>query len=184
MHRLPEHAVHLLATEQPSFSSQCTGGALQIQGICVMGLRQELVEYRAKYFTGPGLAPPPILALGLSSRKNLCVHPSVAGAACQHPLLSRFIRRVSTGSCVWCPLYMTGKYMVHLPMMHYPCLHGTHVDLIMRQRRGHARAWTRGAASSQRRGCARPLRRARRSRPATSLKALSAPPRMRCACHA
>ena len=36
--------------------------------------------YRAKYFTGPGLAPPPILALGLSSRKNLCVHPSVAGA--------------------------------------------------------------------------------------------------------
>ena len=42
--------------------------------------RQELVEYRAKYFTGPGLAPPPILALGLSSRKNLCVHPSVAGA--------------------------------------------------------------------------------------------------------
>ena len=43
-------------------------------------LRQELVEYRAKYFTGPGLAPPPILALGLSSRKNLCVHPSVAGA--------------------------------------------------------------------------------------------------------
>ena len=38
------------------------------------------MEYRAKYFTGPGLAPPPILALGLSSRKNLCVHPSVAGA--------------------------------------------------------------------------------------------------------
>lgn len=41
---------------------------------------QELVEYRAKYFMGPGHAPPPILALGLSSRKNLCVHPAVAGA--------------------------------------------------------------------------------------------------------
>jgi hypothetical protein len=40
---------------------------------------QELVEYRAKYFMGPGQAPPPILALGLSSRKNLCVHPAVAG---------------------------------------------------------------------------------------------------------
>ncbi|KAK9840775.1 hypothetical protein WJX81_004020 [Elliptochloris bilobata] len=39
---------------------------------------QELVEYRAKYYTGPGQAPPPILALGLSSRKNLCVHPTVA----------------------------------------------------------------------------------------------------------
>ena len=38
---------------------------------------QELVEYRNKYL---GPTPPPILALGLSSRKNLCIHPQVAGA--------------------------------------------------------------------------------------------------------
>jgi len=50
----------------------------------------ELVAYRARYFDGraPGGdaaaggaagAPPPILALGLSSRKNLCVNPAVSG---------------------------------------------------------------------------------------------------------
>ena len=60
----------------------CTRGVgVVVTNICGGVLRQELVEYRAKYFTGPGLAPPPILALGLSSRKNLCVHPAVAGAA-------------------------------------------------------------------------------------------------------
>ena len=32
-----------------------------------------------RYFLGPGQKVPQILALGLSSRKNLCVHPSVAG---------------------------------------------------------------------------------------------------------
>lgn len=37
---------------------------------------QELIEYRNKYL---GPTPPPILALGLSSRKNLCIHPQVAG---------------------------------------------------------------------------------------------------------
>lgn len=37
---------------------------------------QELVAYRAKYL-GPDAAP--IMALGLSSRKNLCVHPTVSG---------------------------------------------------------------------------------------------------------
>lgn len=37
---------------------------------------QELIDYRAKYL---GPAPPPIMALGLSSRKNLCIHPQVAG---------------------------------------------------------------------------------------------------------
>ena len=40
---------------------------------------KELVEYRDKYFHQPGLEPPKILALGLSSRKNLCVHPRVQG---------------------------------------------------------------------------------------------------------
>lgn len=38
----------------------------------------ELIEYRSKYLgKGPGVNE--ILALGLSSRKNLCVHPRVAG---------------------------------------------------------------------------------------------------------
>jgi len=40
---------------------------------------QELVDYRTKYFLGPGERAPEILALGLSSRKNLCIHPKVAG---------------------------------------------------------------------------------------------------------
>lgn len=38
---------------------------------------KELIEYRSRYL---GAGATPILALGLSSRKNLCVHPSVAGA--------------------------------------------------------------------------------------------------------
>lgn len=36
-----------------------------------------LVEYRNTHLTEN---PPPILATGLSSRKNMCVHPRVAGA--------------------------------------------------------------------------------------------------------
>ena len=32
-----------------------------------------------RYFLGPGQQVPQVLALGLSSRKNLCIHPSVAG---------------------------------------------------------------------------------------------------------
>lgn len=46
---------------------------------------QELVDYRSKYFLGPGERAPEILALGLSSRKNLCIHPKVAGAKCKKP---------------------------------------------------------------------------------------------------
>ena len=42
---------------------------------------QELIDYRSKYFLGPGEMAPEILALGLSSRKNLCIHPKVAGRA-------------------------------------------------------------------------------------------------------
>lgn len=42
----------------------------------VLAELQELIDYRARYFTDA--APPPILALGLSSRKNLCIHPRVA----------------------------------------------------------------------------------------------------------
>ena len=46
---------------------------------------QELIDYRNKYFLGPGEMAPEILALGLSSRKNLCIHPKVAGMAiCIH----------------------------------------------------------------------------------------------------
>jgi len=32
-----------------------------------------------RYLQGPGMEGPKILALGLSSRKNLCIHPRVAG---------------------------------------------------------------------------------------------------------
>ena len=32
-----------------------------------------------RYLHGPGMEGPKILALGLSSRKNLCIHPRVAG---------------------------------------------------------------------------------------------------------
>ena len=39
---------------------------------------KELVEYRRKYL-GEVAGAGSILALGLSSRKNLCVHPRVAG---------------------------------------------------------------------------------------------------------
>lgn len=46
----------------------------------VLAELKELIDYRSRYFQGPGQQPPPILALGLSSRKNLCVHPSVQGA--------------------------------------------------------------------------------------------------------
>lgn len=53
------------------------------------GSWQELVEYRARYYLGPGQAPPPILALGLSSRKNLCIHPNVAGARRPHSDMAR-----------------------------------------------------------------------------------------------
>lgn len=45
----------------------------------VLAELKELVDYRDKYFHEPGLEPPKILALGLSSRKNLCVHERVAG---------------------------------------------------------------------------------------------------------
>ena len=47
--------------------------------MCLRSELQELVDYRDKYFHDPGLEPPKILALGLSSRKNLCVHPRVQG---------------------------------------------------------------------------------------------------------
>lgn len=47
----------------------------------VLAELQELIDYRTKYFVGPGQKAPQILALGLSSRKNLCIHPSVAGQA-------------------------------------------------------------------------------------------------------
>lgn len=36
------------------------------------------MQYRQRYFEESGGAPP-ILALGLSSRKNLCIHPKVVG---------------------------------------------------------------------------------------------------------
>lgn len=44
----------------------------------VLAELQELMQYRQRYFEESGGAPP-ILALGLSSRKNLCIHPTVMG---------------------------------------------------------------------------------------------------------
>lgn len=40
----------------------------------VLAELKELVEYRSKHMS----TPPPILATGLSSRKNMCIHPRVA----------------------------------------------------------------------------------------------------------
>ncbi|KAL4423122.1 hypothetical protein ABPG77_004805 [Micractinium sp. CCAP 211/92] len=42
----------------------------------VLAELKELMHYRQRYFEESGGAPP-ILALGLSSRKNLCIHPKV-----------------------------------------------------------------------------------------------------------
>ena len=50
----------------------------------VLAELQELVDYRSRYFVGPGQSNPTLMALGLSSRKNLCIHPSVAGTAQTH----------------------------------------------------------------------------------------------------
>lgn len=41
---------------------------------------KELMDYRARYYTDAPGGAPKILALGLSSRKNLCIHPWVSGA--------------------------------------------------------------------------------------------------------
>ena len=43
----------------------------------VLAELKELLEYRRKYFAAE--EDPRILALGLSSRKNLCIHPRVSG---------------------------------------------------------------------------------------------------------
>jgi Rad3-related DNA helicase len=48
----------------------------------VLAELQELIQYRAGFFS-PG-ADPKLLALGLSSRKNLCIHPKVGGACPTH----------------------------------------------------------------------------------------------------
>ena len=68
-----------------------------------------LVSWR-RYLQGPGQEGPKILALGLSSRKNLCIHPRVAGT---HPATSphsnKFIKptqacmRQSVSLTLWHP---------------------------------------------------------------------------------
>lgn len=42
----------------------------------VLAELRELIRYRVRYL---GDNPPQILALGLGSRKNLCIHPQVSG---------------------------------------------------------------------------------------------------------
>lgn len=46
---------------------------------------QELIQYRAKYF--PAGQDPKLLALGLSSRKNLCINEKVNGTFLKNPKL-------------------------------------------------------------------------------------------------
>lgn len=46
----------------------------------VLAELKELMDYRARYYTDAPGGAPKILALGLSSRKNLCIHPWVSGA--------------------------------------------------------------------------------------------------------
>lgn len=53
---------------------------------CLVELR-ELIEYRSKYLENAGGQ---ILALGLSSRKNLCIHKTVSGALHSHALAATF----------------------------------------------------------------------------------------------
>lgn len=49
-----------------------------------------MIEYRARYF--PPAASPKILALGLASRKNLCVHPGVADEGSRESVDARCMR--------------------------------------------------------------------------------------------
>ncbi len=54
----------------------------------VLAELQELVRYRAAFF--PSGADPKLLALGLSSRKNLCIHPTVGGACSMGLAMNQF----------------------------------------------------------------------------------------------
>lgn len=56
----------------------------------VLAELRDLIEYRKKYFDG-GEAPK-ILALGLSSRKNLCVHPRVVEEATRESVDAKCMR--------------------------------------------------------------------------------------------
>ena len=107
------------------------------------GLRQELVEYRAKYFTGPGQAPPPILALGLSSRKNLCVHPTVAGAPCCHDW--QFLQVILKTRGELCPCVHRWECPAFAGLA---ASHSYGIELwCASQTRARARVWIRRAAS-------------------------------------
>lgn len=68
----------------------------------VLAELKELIDYRSRYMTeAPG--PPPILALGLSSRKNLCVHPKVAGTClknCECGFKLMLLRSVAKHNCL------------------------------------------------------------------------------------
>jgi DNA excision repair protein ERCC-2 len=44
----------------------------------VLAELRELIAYRDGYLTKSGVSPPKFLALGLSSRKNMCINPAVA----------------------------------------------------------------------------------------------------------
>ena len=71
----------------------------------VLAELRELIDYRKRTWAAGGgggggeggAAPPQILALGLSSRKNLCIHPRVVGA----PLMSApsLLLLLSCGEC-------------------------------------------------------------------------------------
>ena len=66
---------YLVREEGNHIESLC---ALPLRSSKVLAELKELVAYRRRYLGDvPGAGS--ILALGLSSRKNLCVHPQVAG---------------------------------------------------------------------------------------------------------
>jgi hypothetical protein len=113
---------------------------------------QELIEYRNKYL-GPN--PPPIMALGLSSRKNLCIHPQVAGErsdTARSSLPVRLLAHISSYSWLllsyvavcFCVCQRASGMRIEFLI---PCLyHMTYIDPCVLQRRVRVRVWTRAAA--------------------------------------
>lgn len=74
-----------------------------------------------RYFLGPGQTVPQILALGLSSRKNLCVHPSVAGTYSHIPALH--LCYILCCCCTYGLVYRPClPHMLHnILILHAPC---------------------------------------------------------------
>ena len=118
----------------------------------VLAELRELTDYRAKYFSDAAGGAPKILALGLSSRKNLCIHPWVSGgwgaagwggAAGAAALLCV----PSHARLRWlAPARAALRCGGAAASAHPPTARPAHTRLAGRlQRRGRARAWTPSA---------------------------------------